>query len=280
MKNKKVILTAILVVIIASIIGHSIFLENRSSEILYLQLNLRSRVETFEDNGVWTEVQIQKKFIVNETAILIIDMWDKHWCSGATKRIEAMAPLMNSVVEVARKNGVQIIHAPSETMDYYENNPCRKIMKNFTVLDLPELSNLTEIPLLPVDDSDGGCDTGDSFYKAWKRQHPSIKIKHEDVISDDINEIYSYLKQKEIKNIIIMGVHANECIIDRPVGIKKMLQLGFNAILVRDLTDAMYNPEMPPHISHDEGVELVIQYIEKYLCPTILSKELISIQPD
>ena len=35
-------------------------------------------------------------------------------------------------------------------------------------------------------------------------------------------------------------------------------------ILVRDLTDAMYNPEDPPHVSHDAGTQLVIEYIEKF----------------
>jgi hypothetical protein len=37
----------------------------------------------------------------------------------------------------------------------------------------------------------------------------------------------------------------------------------------------MYNPEMPPRVSHDEGTELVIQHIEKYWCPSILSSELV-----
>ena len=45
-------------------------------------------------------------------------------------------------------------------------------------------------------------------------------------------------------------------------------------ILVRDLTDAMYNPQRAPYVSHAEGTELVIQYIEKYWCPTARSSDL------
>ncbi|MBE0697009.1 MAG: hypothetical protein IH586_08800 [Anaerolineaceae bacterium] len=41
--------------------------------------------------------------------------------------------------------------------------------------------------------------------------------------------------------------------------------------LVRDLTDAMYNPAQAPYVSHDEGTRLVIEYIEKFWCPTVLS---------
>jgi hypothetical protein len=32
--------------------------------------------------------------------------------------------------------------------------------------------------------------------------------------------------------------------------------------LVRDLTDAMYNPARPPYVSHADGTRLVIEYIE------------------
>src|ERR1035438_7909679 len=66
-----------------------------------------------------------------------------------------------------------------------------------------------------------------------------------------------------------MGVHTNMCVLNRPFAIKRMTALGIRCILVRDLTDAMYNPEDPPHVSHDAGTQLVIEYIEKFWweCP-------------
>jgi len=47
-------------------------------------------------------------------------------------------------------------------------------------------------------------------------------------------------------------------------------------ILVRDLTDAMYNPASRPFVSHAQGTELVIQHIERYWAPSVTSNELIS----
>jgi hypothetical protein len=38
--------------------------------------------------------------------------------------------------------------------------------------------------------------------------------------------------------------------------------------LIRDLTDALYNPARPPYVSHEEGTRLVVEYIEKFWCPT------------
>jgi hypothetical protein len=71
-----------------------------------------------------------------------------------------------------------------------------------------------------------------------------------------------------------MGVHTNMCILGRSFAIKKMLKRGMLPLLVRDLTDAMYNPAKPPYVSHDEGTALVINYIEKFYCPTIDSEQI------
>jgi hypothetical protein len=38
----------------------------------------------------------------------------------------------------------------------------------------------------------------------------------------------------------------------------------------------MYNPARRPYVSHDEGTELVIAYIEKFWCPTLVSADLCS----
>jgi len=50
-------------------------------------------------------------------------------------------------------------------------------------------------------------------------------------------------------------------------------------VLVRDLTDTMYNPKRPPNVPHDRGTELVVEFIEKHWCPTVLSDDLLSLRP-
>jgi hypothetical protein len=55
-----------------------------------------------------------------------------------------------------------------------------------------------------------------------------------------------------------MGVHTNMCVLGRPFGIRAMVKLGRKVVLVRDLTDAMYDPRQPPYVSHARGTELVI----------------------
>jgi len=130
---------------------------------------------------------------------------------------------------------------------------------------------------LPVDASDHGSDTGETeTYKAWDRQHPGIGINQErDIISDEGTEVYSYLQHQGIAHLLIMGVHTNMCVLHRTFAIKQMVRWGVDVALIRDLTDAMYNPAMPPYVSHDEGTGLVIEFIEKFWCPSVESKDLI-----
>jgi nicotinamidase-related amidase len=239
-----------------------------------MTVDLRSRVEAFKGSGEWREVGLQQSLPTEKTAVLICDMWDKHWCKGATERVNALVVKMAPFLESARKQGIQIIHAPSETMDFYQDAPQRKRILAVGKIDPPLPLSLLDPPL-PIDDKRGGCDTPDQFYKAWTREHPGLRIDASDVISDNGVEIYSFLKERDIRTLLVMGVHANMCVLNRSFAIKRMTALGIRCILVRDLTDAMYNPQDPPRVSHDAGTQLVIEYIEKYWSPTTTSADLL-----
>ena len=242
-----------------------------------LHLNLRHQILKQDATGhnQWEVVATEVRLLANETAILLCDVWDKHWSRGATERVDAMVPRMNHVITAARAKGVQLIHSPSDTLDFYAGTPARQRLIDAPRLDPPPPLAYNDPPQ-PIDASDGGSDTGEkSWYKAWSRQHPAIEIDQEkDGISDNGQEVYNFLRQRGIKNLIIMGVHTNMCVLGRSFGIKQMVKWGFNVVLVRDLTDAMYNPALPPYVSHADGTRLVVEYIEKFWCPSILSEEL------
>ena len=82
-----------------------------------------------------------------------------------------------------------------------------------------------------------------------------------------------FVRQRGIKNLIVMGVHTNMCVLGRPFGIRQMVRQGINVALMRDMTDSMYNPAMKPQGSHFRGTELVIEHIERHWCPTITSSD-------
>ncbi len=242
-----------------------------------LHLHLRTRVQPFKGQDRWDEVVLEKDLAPRETALIICDMWDNHWCPAAAKRCGALAVKMEPVLAAARRRGVTIIHAPSECMDFYKDAPQRRRMAAVPRLTPPKPLELTDPPL-PIDDKDGGCDDADAPkpYRAWTRENPALTIAEEDFISDNGPEVYSLLRQRGIKTLLICGVHTNMCVCNRSFAIKQMTRWGIPCVLIRDLTDSMYNPKRAPFVSHDAGTELVVEHIEKYWCPSVLSGDLLS----
>jgi nicotinamidase-related amidase len=175
-----------------------------------LTLTTRSRKESSPGSGRFESVQQVVRWDPHRSAVIICDMWDKHWCDGATKRVGELAPVMNEIVRAARRRGVFIIHAPSETMAFYQETPQRHRAQQAPKAPAPPASERPAEPPLPIDDSDGGCDTGQPpWHQAWTRQHPAIEIAPEDAISDNGDELYNLLQQRGIDNVILMGVHTN-----------------------------------------------------------------------
>lgn len=251
-----------------------------------LTLKLRRLIEMDQQSGRWEEVEKSAQWEPAGTAVVICDMWDKHWCKGASARVAEMAPRMNQTVSALRKHGVLIIHCPSETMKFYEGTPGRKLAQSAPLAHAKtplqgwcSLDSVKE-PALPIDDSDGGCNDEPQCPQGspWSREIPTIQIKEGDAITDN-SEAYNLMCQRGITNVIIMGVHQNMCVLGRPFSIRQMVYQGQNVVLVRDLTDSMYNSRSKPYVDHFTGNDLVCWHIEKYWCPTISSDQIIGGKP-
>jgi nicotinamidase-related amidase len=277
-------------------------IEARADKPAPLVLTERSRVMTKDGKVVplTRKVAWQPK----ETVIIVCDMWDQHHCPTAVKRVRELAPRINAVLEKARGLGVFVIHAPSSCMAAYKDHPARKrALAASTAANLPRDigSWCYKIPAeerarYPIEQSDGltDCDCTDAEQQAydkvltamgrnpkapWKAQIDTIKIHDEDAISDSGVEIWNLLEQRGIKNVILLGVHANMCVLGRPFGLRQMVKNGKNTVLMRDLTDTMYTPRRRPYVSHFRGNELIVAYIEQVVCPTTTSNEIVGGRP-
>jgi nicotinamidase-related amidase len=270
-------------------------LSAQPEQSLKLQLRSRSADDT-------TAVMKGETWPAKQTAIIVCDVWDAHHCLNAVRRLDEMVPTMNRVLEKARDQGVLIIHAPSSCMEPYKDHPARKRAQAAPpAKTLPKgiAEWCYKIPAeekgkYPIDQSDGGEDDdfaehaewhaklkamGRNPKAPWKAQHAGIKIHDEDVISDSGVEVWNVLEERGINNVILLGVHTNMCVLGRPFGLRQMAKNGKHVVLMRDMTDTMYNPKMSPYVSHFKGTELIVAHIEKYVCPTITSDQLIGGTP-
>lgn len=264
-----------------------------------LKLQLRHQVETSKDSGRYHTLTKSESWNPQETAIIVCDVWDAHHCLNAVRRMEQFLPRLNDVVKTARADGVTIIHAPSDCMATYVDHPARK-----RAINTPKAAKLPaeigkwcsiipseEAAAYPIDQSDGGEDDDPAEHAEWaaklksqgrnpklpwKAQHPAIEINEStDFISDKGDEVWSILEARGIKNVILTGVHTNMCVLGRPFGLRQLVKNGKNAVLMRDLTDTMYNPQSRPYVSHFTGTERIIDHIEQRVCPTVTSNQIV-----
>jgi len=261
-----------------------------------LHLHARSRALADDAEPSKTTAAIVKNFDwqPTKTALIICDMWDDHWCRGASQRVAELAVPMNKLVHRARDMGVLIIHAPSTCVDFYKDTPQRRRALAAPSARPPvALSQATRWgtkwcwpdakrePDLPIDDSDMGCDcsTKCEIRSPWTRQIALIDIEEPDAISDDGQEVYNLLEQRGINQVLIAGVHLNMCVLGRSFAIRQMTALGKQVLLVRDMTDTMYNSQMRPKVDHFSGTDLVVEHVERHWCPSVTSTDIVGGSP-
>ena len=247
-----------------------------AAEPLTLHARSRTPVEP-KSPRVHTTTAVQH-WDAAKTALVVCDMWDKHWCPESTARVAELAPRVNAVAAAARARGSLIIHCPSDCLEFYKDTPQRKLAQSAPVV-APKVAlqrwckiDPDHEPPLPIDDSDGGCESPIKSFKAWTRQHPAIEIGPDDAITDSA-EAYHLMRARGIENVAVMGVHTNMCVLGRPFAIRQLVKQGLNVVLVRDCTDTMYNPAKSPFVSHFTGTDLVVGHIETHWCPSVLGTD-------
>ncbi|MEZ6087555.1 MAG: isochorismatase family protein [Pirellulaceae bacterium] len=268
-----------------------------------LTLSLRYRESIDEQSPLAHTLHRTEQWQPHKTALIICDMWDTHTSHNAVLREKQFAPRLQEVTGKLRDLGVTIIHAPSGCMDTYAEHPARQRAINAPQADShPKEINAWcySIPAeeqgeYPIDQSDGGRDDdpadherwvetlkkeGKNPNRPWTRQIDVIKIDPKrDFISDVGSEVWNILQSRRIDQVMIAGVHTNMCVLGRPFGLRQMARNGKNVVLIRDLTDTMYNPASKPMVSHFTGTDLIVGHIERYVCPTITSDQIIGGDP-
>jgi len=263
------------------------------------QVQLRHQVETKPDSARYHRLERDEAWDANKTAIIVCDMWDSHHCYRAVQREKEFAPRLNEVLNDARQRGATIVHSPSGCMNAYAEHPGRQRAKDApAATEYPtDISKwcyqipAEEAAAYPIDQTDGGEDDtpeehakwekqlaseGRNVKQPWRQQIDLIQIDPQaDYISDDGKEIWNLINDHGIEHVILAGVHTNMCVLGRPFGLRRMKLAGMNVALMRDMTDTMYNPAAKPFVSHFSGTDLIIDHIERFVCPTLTSDQFV-----
>ena len=215
-------------------------------------------------------------------------MWNTTRCVSAARRVVDLAPRINDVVSRLREDGALIIHAPAGCMAYYDDSPARRRAQRApraqspVPVDWNDRDESREPPLPPAlaDDTPCSCEPGEPCTTGgppypWTHQIESIEISPMDAITDSGEELLALLEQRGIEDVVVMGVHANRCVLGRPYGIRQLVYWGKRPVLCRDLTDSYHRDPR----GHLHGNDQMIEHIERYWCPTVTSDQLVGGAP-
>lgn len=236
----------------------------------------------------WHEVNEPSALPLDTTAMVIIDLWDRHWCVSATQGVASLVPGLNRFLEAARRLDVPVIFAPSDVVEFYQEYPQRQAVLAIPPAPQPEPKPFD--PPLPPWGITGGCECGPerpcATRMVWTRQHPDLYIAPQDLIvnCNDNRELWAVCQSRRLTHLIYAGVHANMCVsYTRSSSIRPMIRLGLECLLVRDLTAAItgngYDPDrgvLDPELTPAEGTRRVVRHLERYFCPTIHSRDFLA----
>ena len=252
-----------------------------------LTLHARKRQAALDGSGRWSVVEQELRWDPKKTAIVVCDMWDRHWCAAAGERVAEMAERLNKVLKEARSQGLFVIHAPRGTMAFYEGRTHRlkaqqapQVAPSEPLKEWYGLDAQVE-PALPVDEAGDrcGCDPPCAPGQVATSEHPAIQMGAKDACSERGDEVHNLLVYHHIDNVIVMGTATNGSVLAGPFAIRRLVGAGKNVVLMRDLTDALYDPRREPYVSHFRATELVVEHVERHWCPTITSVDFTRLQP-
>lgn len=206
--------------------------------------------------------------------IVVVDMWNYHWCATALGRAGALIPRMNATFEQARELGMTLIFLPTDVILSYVGYPQRNAVLALPHHDLPAVSTSISRPPLPKPPAGGGscmCGPGESCVSnmCWTALNPELKIRDRDFVAAGEDEMYDICQARGLSHLIYAGIHTNICVIGKPGAAVNMARLGLKCLLARDLTDAFtrYIPQIG--YTPDRGTSEIIRQIERDLVPTV-----------
>lgn len=252
--------------------GRNVVIKDRNQRLVRIDGQPLKWLDRHDD--MWSCRLINDKFSLpsapytqnsfKNTALIIMDMWDKHPGPGSSLRSTQLAPAINVFANFLRERGALIIHSPSERGVYDVNNhlispAARQARRNainarissnwlrsrYFYLGSRHLNEAFDHIVEGAGQewpTTKNPNTGQPTY-----QTPLIDIHETDAISATMLDLgtssanaYPEMLALTVDrpNLIWCGIHTNMCILARPNSMRTMAKAGKSLWLVRDLTDA------------------------------------------
>jgi hypothetical protein len=229
----------------------------------------RLEVELARRDVASGETKVERAVLdASKVGVVVVDVWNWHWCKTATARVGALVPRMNRALEGARELGMTVMLCPTDVVENYVGWPQREVVLAMAKVEVPSLTRID----CPAPPDGGGCACGKErcvVNYGWSGMHPDLRIEARDLMPDSLAEVYSICKERGLTHLIYMGVHTQVCLLGKPMGLRNLKAAGMDCILARDLTDAHPGYDPARGFTPDKHTAEVVAHFERYLAPSI-----------
>jgi nicotinamidase-related amidase len=195
--------------------------------------------------------------------VVVVDMWNHHWCMTAAHRVHALVPRMNRALAGARRLGMSVMWAPTDVASQYAGSPQRERSLALPRVPVPKLADL----VCPLTAKEGKCMCGPGLAcivnYGWDGMDPGLRIGANDPIVSGFDEVYANCRERGITHLVYAGVHLNACVMGKPEALKYAFAAGLKAVFARDITDAITHYDPDANYTPDDGTAQTVADLER-----------------
>ena len=175
----------------------------------------------------------------HKVGIVVVDPWNYHWCMTWTEQAGGMTPRMNKALDGARKLGMAVFWAPTDSANMFVGMPQRQKALAVPYLPVPNVRKANCHWTAPCTNT---CICGPGITcqmnYGWDGMDPGLEIAESDLIVSGTQELYSICRAREITTLIYFGGATNICLTGKDVGLGPMFAAGLETWFARDLAFA------------------------------------------
>lgn len=215
---------------------------------------------------------------VEQAALVLVDVWDRHYLEDATARAEAIiqekfVPLLAG----CRRADLPIIHAPSPTEAMPHPNwigARRESPRSTPTSDWPPAEFRTKSGAFAAYSRPPEPREPERLQLRSRLQmHPQVvPVGNEPVVATG-DELHDYCRTNGILFLFFAGFNTNACILMRDYGTLAMSQRGYEVLLLRDCTTGMESRETLPTLGQTSAAILLLEMFGQY---SLTSDELLA----
>lgn len=204
-----------------------------------------------------------------KTALIVVDLWDKHYCETYGAQVDGMARRLNPFLDLLHDTGVPVIFMNADVFVNHKHEVGARLLSSYSYgFKKPEVVPTPRPDGLPGWGSTCAClDKICPVENVWTRIHPGVARWVFDLVGDWQMHL-AFLKKNKIETVLYAGGATNICVLDtRDFSIWQTQACGYKTVLLEDLTE----PYLPGgHVRLPETLE----YYREHICPTVRSHDL------